>query len=45
MRIFITVLFLILSFHSLTKADEISEFEIEGISLEIVYWIIYQKMK
>ena len=33
MRIFITVLFLILSFHSLTKADEISEFEIEGISL------------
>ena len=33
MRIFITVLFFILSFHSLTKADDIRDFQIEGISI------------
>jgi hypothetical protein len=31
--IFIAVLVLILSFHSLTKADDITDFEIEGISI------------
>ena len=34
MRIFIVVLVFIFSFQSLTKADDIREFEIEGISLE-----------
>ena len=33
MRVFITVLVLIFSLQSLTKADDISEFEIEGISI------------
>jgi len=33
MRIFITVLVLIFSFQSWTKADDISDFEIEGISI------------
>ena len=33
MRIFITVLVLIFSFQFLTKADDISDFEIEGISI------------
>ena len=33
MRVFIAVLVLIFSFQSWTKADDISEFEIEGISL------------
>ncbi len=33
MRIFISILILILNLESLTKADEISEFEIEGISI------------
>lgn len=34
MRVFIAVLVLIFSLQSLTKADEISDFEIEGISLK-----------
>ena len=33
MRIFIAVLFLIFSFQSLTKADDISDFEIAGMSI------------
>ena len=33
MKVFITVLVLIFSFQSLTKADDISDFEIEGISI------------
>jgi len=33
MRIFIGVLFLILIFQSLTKADDIRDFQIEGMSL------------
>ena len=33
MRVFLIVLFIILSFQSLTKADDISEFEIEGMSI------------
>jgi len=33
MRVFITVLVLIFSFQSWTKADDISEFEIEGMSI------------
>ena len=33
MRIFVSVLFLIFSLQSWTKADDISEFEIEGISI------------
>ena len=33
MKVFIAVLVLIFSFQSLTKADDISEFEIEGISI------------
>ena len=33
MRVFITVLVLIFSLHSWTKADDISDFEIEGISI------------
>ena len=33
MRIFFTILILILSFQSWTKADDISDFEIEGISV------------
>jgi len=33
MRVFLTVLILIFSFQSLTKADDISDFEIEGMSL------------
>jgi hypothetical protein len=33
MRVFITLLVLIFSFHSLTKADDIFEFEIEGMSI------------
>ena len=33
MRVFITVLVLILSIQSWTKADDISEFEIEGVSI------------
>jgi hypothetical protein len=33
MRVFITVLVLIFSLQSWTKADDISEFEIEGMSI------------
>ena len=33
MRVFITVLVLIFSFQSWTKADDIRDFEIEGISI------------
>ena len=33
MRVFIAVLFLIFSFQSWTKADDISDFEIEGMSI------------
>ena len=33
MRVFITVIILIFSFQSWTKADDISEFEIEGMSV------------
>ena len=33
MRVFITVLVLIFSFQSLTKADDIRDFEIDGYSL------------
>ena len=33
MRVFIAVLFLILSIQSWTKADDISDFEIEGMSI------------
>ena len=33
MRIFLSVLILILSLQSLTKADDIRDFEIEGMSL------------
>ena len=33
MRIFITVLFLILSLQSWTKADDIRDFQIEGMSI------------
>ena len=33
MRVFLTVLFIILSFKSLTKADDIRDFEIEGMSI------------
>jgi len=33
MRVFLTVLILIFSFQSLTKADDISDFEIEGMSI------------
>jgi len=33
MRVFISVLVLIFSFQSWTKADDISEFEIEGMSI------------
>lgn len=33
MRIFLSVIIFILSFQSLTKADDIKEFEIEGISI------------
>ena len=33
MKVFITVLVLIFSLHSWTKADDISDFEIEGISI------------
>ena len=33
MRVFIAVLVLIFSLQSLTKADDISEFEIEGMSI------------
>ncbi len=33
MKIFLTVLILIFSFQSLTKSDDISEFEIEGMSI------------
>ena len=33
MKVFIAVLVLIFSLQSLTKADDISEFEIEGISI------------
>ena len=33
MKIFISVLILIFSFQSWTKADDISDFEIEGISI------------
>ena len=33
MRIFLLILILILSIQSLTKADDISDFEIEGISI------------
>ena len=34
MRVFLTVLILIFSLQSLTKADDIRDFEIEGISIE-----------
>ena len=33
MRFIITVLFLILSFQSCTKADDITDFEIDGVSI------------
>ena len=33
MRVFIAVLVLIFSFQSLTKADDIRDFEIEGMSI------------
>ena len=33
MRIFLTILILILSFQSWTKADDIRDFEIEGMSI------------
>ena len=33
MRVFITVLVLIFSFQSWTKADDISDFQIEGMSI------------
>ena len=33
MRIFLSILILILSFQSLTKADDINDFEIEGLSI------------
>ena len=33
MRVFIAVLFLIFSFQSVTKAEDIRDFEIEGISI------------
>ena len=33
MKLFLTVLILIFSFQSFTKADDISEFEIEGMSI------------
>ena len=33
MRVFLTLLILIFSFQSLTKADDISDFEIEGMSI------------
>ena len=33
MRVFLTVLTLIFSLQSLTKADDISDFEIEGMSI------------
>ena len=33
MKVFITVLVLIFSFQSWTKADDISDFEIEGMSI------------
>ena len=33
MKVFFTILFLILSLQSLVKADDINEFEIEGISV------------
>ena len=36
MRIFIVVLILILNLQSLTKADDISDFEIEGILEEVI---------
>ena len=42
-KIFIVLILLITSFQSLTKADYISDFEIEGISLgdsaEFVNWL------
>ena len=34
MKIFLSILFLILSLQSFTKADDISDFEIEGLSIE-----------
>ena len=33
MRVFIAVIVLIFSLHSWTKADDISDFEIEGMSI------------
>ena len=33
MRVFLTVLILIFAFHSWTKADDLKDFEIEGISI------------
>ena len=33
MRVFLLVIFIIFSFQSLTKADDISDFEIEGFSV------------
>ena len=33
MKIFLSILILIISFQSLTKADDIRDFEIEGISI------------
>ena len=33
MRVFLLVLFLILSFQCLTKADDIKDFQIEGMSV------------
>ena len=35
MKIFLTVLIIIFSFQPLTKADDIGDFEIEGISVNI----------
>ena len=45
MRIFFTVLFLIFSLQSLTKADDIRDFEIEGISLGVSLLDFFDKKK
>ena len=45
MRIFIIVLFLILNLQSWTKADDIREFEIEGISIGVSLLDFFDKKK
>ena len=47
MRIFLTILILILSFQSWTKADDIRDFEIEGISIgdSLLDYFSIQKIK